>query len=325
VVPTTKITHTEVERLLIIGPGRVGTTLALAAQQAGLRVCGALTNAQSLQAKEYPTPASARAHPFHAATHSLVHTWDDAPAVTSLLMQASLVLVCVPDREIISVAARLAEYSEMSARHCVVHTAGSLGIDALLPLQSRACMLGAMHPLQSFADPQVALGQLPLTYAGIESQASADGRVHALATQLGMHPFSLRADQRTAYHAAAVLASNALTALAYTAAQLLPEGVPPAALVPLMQGAVENVAKVGVPQALTGPVDRGDIATVTRHVTYLQSQHPEIAQVYQLLSRIMVTMATQKQTLTPRQVEALTTVLQNEGPWEVEDKWEESQ
>lgn len=225
-------------------------------------------------------------------------------------MRASMVIVSVPDREITDIATKLAAETALLADTCVVHTAGSLGIAALHPLTRTSALLGAMHPLQSFAEPVTALAQLCTTYAGIEATGVAAQRIEQFAKHLGLRPFALDGSERVRYHAAAVLASNAITALAYTAKQLLPSGVPLDALFPLMRGAVENLVSIGLPNALTGPIDRGDVATVQRHIEEIDETTPEVAPAYRALSQVMLSLATQKNVLTTDQIDTLEHVLQ---------------
>jgi predicted short-subunit dehydrogenase-like oxidoreductase (DUF2520 family) len=120
--------------------------------------------------------------------------------------------------------------------------------------------------LQSLPSPELGVARLPGSWCAVDGPAG----VERLAISLGMRPFRVKDSDRVAYHAAATVASNHLVALLGQAARLADAaGVPPAALLPLVRATLENVEALGAEAALTGPVARGDVDTVRRHLGVL--------------------------------------------------------
>jgi predicted short-subunit dehydrogenase-like oxidoreductase (DUF2520 family) len=207
-------------------------------------------------------------------------------------LRAALVLIAVPDDSIGTVAADLARGRAVGQRHVVLHLSGLLDRGALDPLADTGAALGSFHPLQSVADPSTASARLRGAFAGLEGD---DRAVHAgerLAGVLGMHPVRLAPGAKAAYHAGAVIASNYVVVLASVAEGLARKaGVFPAEAralyLPLMQGTVANLG-LGLAAALTGPVRRGDAATVRRHLAALA---PEDRALYRALGLVALGLA----------------------------------
>ena len=183
------------------------------------------------------------------------------------------VLLTVPDGAIASLAAEISHAGEVPPTVAFAHCSGALGLGVLAPLGGRH-PTGSFHPLQSFPRPRA-----PEAFRG--SLVAIDGssdvlrrKLSRLARDLGARPRRVDEADRAVYHAAAVLASNYLVALASEAAELLEtigwsrrEAVD--GLVPLMEGALAEVRRRGPSAALTGPIRRGDAETVSRHLEAL--------------------------------------------------------
>lgn len=168
---------------------------------------------------------------------------------------ADLLVIATPDGAVAHVAGAVAP----SGTTVVAHLAGSLGLDALAPHPRRA----AIHPLRAIPTPDTDLRGAWFAAAGDplawEVVAALEGRAVAVAD-----------DQRVLYHAAAVIASNHLVGLLGQVERVArAAGVPLAAYFDLVRGTVDNVARLGPAAALTGPVARGDWATVARHLAAL--------------------------------------------------------
>jgi predicted short-subunit dehydrogenase-like oxidoreductase (DUF2520 family) len=207
-------------------------------------------------------------------------------------LRSALVLIAVPDDAIGAVAADLARGQAVGERHVVLHLSGLLDRDALRALGVTEAALGSFHPLQSIADPSTASARLRGAFAGLEGDARALDAGERLAGTLGMHPVRLAPGAKAAYHAGAVIASNYIVVLASVAEGLaLKAGVPPAEAralyLPLMQGTVANLA-LGPASALTGPVRRGDAATVRLHLAALA---PGDRALYRALGLVALSLA----------------------------------
>ena len=164
-------------------------------------------------------------------------------------------MIATPDRAIEAVAGAIAD--SVAPDTLVIHLSGARGVEALEAIPART---GALHPLQTLPDPIQGTTRLAGAYAAV----AGDSAVEDLANDMGMIPFRVADEDRVAYHAAACIASNHLVTLL---AQV--EGctdVPVAAFLPLMQATLDNVADLGTRGALTGPVARGDVATVRAHL-----------------------------------------------------------
>ena len=180
-----------------------------------------------------------------------------------------LVLLCVPDGAIADVAASIA------AGPWVAHVSGATPLAALAPHERRF----SVHPLQTFTRAR-GPEQLDGAWAAVTADTD-DARTTAtwLAETLGLRPFALDDAARTLYHAGAVFVSNYLVTL-HRAATLLFEsaGAPPEALEPLMRRTIENRFE------LTGPISRGDWATVEAHRAAIRAERPELDHLYEALA-----------------------------------------
>ena len=193
---------------------------------------------------------------------------------------AGLVLLAVPDDTILSLAAELAKEGAVSARQVVLHLSGLLDRRALEPLTATGAGLGSFHPLQAIAEPSAAPELLAGSFAGLEGDGLALAAGEWLAATLGMRPVRLTPGAKPAYHAGAVVASNYAVVLADMAERLARQAglfaVDAAAMyLPLMQGTVANLTGGSI-AALTGPIRRGDAATVRAHLAALAPADREL-------------------------------------------------
>jgi predicted short-subunit dehydrogenase-like oxidoreductase (DUF2520 family) len=184
-----------------------------------------------------------------------------------------LVLLCVPDTAIPDVSRCLAP-----GRGWVGHVSGATPLAALAPHERRF----SLHPLQTF-DTSGNAAQLDGAWAAVSGETEeALGVARELAELLGLRPFELAEANRTLYHAGAVFASNYLVTLQRAAIRL---GVPADGLVPLMTRTIENGFE------LTGPIARGDWATVEAHKEAIRAADPELEPLYETLAEATVLLA----------------------------------
>jgi predicted short-subunit dehydrogenase-like oxidoreductase (DUF2520 family) len=184
---------------------------------------------------------------------------------------ADAVLLCVPDAEIAAAAALI------SPGRPVGHCSGATGLDALAPREAFS-----MHPLMTVTGRGASFKGAGAAVDG--STPAALRLAEELATALGMEPIRVQDRDRAAYHAAASIASNFLVALEGAAEHLAGTvGVQRAALVPLVRATVENWASLGPEEALTGPVARGDDATVEAQRTAVIERAPELTELFDAL------------------------------------------
>lgn len=251
----------------VIGPGRLGTALSAALAASGTPVLVA--------GRRPPTPALLALPGITEATLEV------------LIERCEVVYLAVPDREVAPLAASLPWRPGQAA----VHHSGALGLDVLAEAAGRGAVVGCLHPLQTFpagTPPQDAPALFRGITCGVEAPEPLGSRLEALAATLGARSVRLEGVDRAAYHAAAVLASNDVVALMAAAGRTWTQaGLPPEtareALAPLLLAAARNVAALPLAQALTGPVARGDVGTVERHLAALEAT-PDLAELYRALA-----------------------------------------
>lgn len=180
--------------------------------------------------------------------------------VTGAAAGVDLLVLAVSDAAIASVASSVT----VVAPTVVAHLAGSLGLDVLAPHERRA----SLHPLRAIPTPTTDLSGAWFAVAGdlLARQAvdAIGGRVVEVADG---------DEARARYHAAGVIASNHLVALLAQVERVAAgAGVPLAAFLDLVRATVDNVEAMGAAAALTGPVARGDWATVERHLGVMRSE-----------------------------------------------------
>jgi predicted short-subunit dehydrogenase-like oxidoreductase (DUF2520 family) len=245
------LSHDDPQRAFaLVGPGRAGTSVAVALGARGWRCVHVAGRAQ-----DSPSVVGAAAR-----------LGADAVDLADAGRGASLVVVATPDAAVARAAAALAPGLGRDA--LVVHLSGALGLEVLADLASARpdVRTGSLHPLQSLPSGETGAARLAGSWCAVDGPPDVD----RLALTLGMRPFRVDPAQRAAYHAAATVASNHLVALLGQVARLAEAaGIPPAALVPLVQATLDNVVEHGAAAALTGPVARGDAGTVAAHVVAL--------------------------------------------------------
>ncbi len=267
----------------IVGTGRAGLGLALALADAGLTV-----KLHGRRGKHVPPPLSL--------------SWG-GPA--PWLDQVELVLLAVRDDAVADAAAELGASGSVSSRHVVLHLSGLLDETPLAVLRSTGAALGSFHPLQAIARPEDARARLRGAVAALTGDERACAAGVDLARALGMRPVRVAGTGKAAYHAAAVIASNYLVVIAAAAERLMAEaGIERDAarqgIATLIEGTVANVRDAG-PDALTGPIARGDVDTVRAHLTVLPA---DLADLYRALGRATLGLATLEES-TRAQMQAL--------------------
>jgi len=238
-------------RFALVGPGRAGTALSLALVERGwtaTAVAGRVPDAPST--RRVADALGAPAVPVEQAGRD-----------------ADVVVVATPDPEIGGAATALAHSLRRDA--LVVHLSGARSLhefDDLLSARPDVAV-GSLHPLQTLPSGEIGRARLPGSWCAVDGPSE---RIERLALTLGMRPFRVDAAHRVDYHAAACVASNHLVALLGQVERLADNaGVPPAAFLPLVRATLDNVEELGAAAALTGPVARGDAATVAAHIDAL--------------------------------------------------------
>jgi predicted short-subunit dehydrogenase-like oxidoreductase (DUF2520 family) len=278
--------------LALVGAGAAGSAIARAWREAG--GCVATVGSRS----------AARATALASAVGAR------AAASNADISDAAIVILAVPDAAVAEVAEALSWRNGQIA----VHLSGALGTDALAAACAQGVATIAWHPLCAFA--RSGETRLPAGVRfGYSGPVELEPLFAAIAHDLGGAQIAVPNEGRALYHAAAVLASNDLIVLAAAAvATLERSGVPHddalPALLPLMRSALDNLASVGLPAALTGPLVRGDMETVERHRRALAAT-PEL-RVYEALAAGAARIALQRDDV-PERARAALVKLAEEG------------
>lgn len=281
--------------LNLIGAGRAGQTLArLWSTQGLLQVQAAVCR---------------RLEHAHAAVDFIGS--GQPLAGLEQLPAADLWLIATPDDQIAGVAAQLAQNNACGG--IAFHLSGSLTAAALTPLRACGMALASTHPIKSFANPALACEQFAGSACGVEGDTAALAQLEPLLQAIGATILRIDPAHKTLYHAGSTIACNYLVTLVEAGVQCLaaagiPHPAATAALLPLLQGTLDNIGALGTTAALTGPIARGDSGTVTRHLTAIHADLPHLAGLYAGMGRQTLQLAAAR--LTPEQVAALAAALQ---------------
>ncbi len=251
-----------------VGAGTVGTALAVRLSQKDCPVVAisdrSITSAQKL-----------------AKLVTNCHVCHTAQEVADA---AELVFITTPDDAIAGVASGI----QWHAGQSVVHCSGVHSIDILESARRLEAAVGSFHPLQTFASVNQAIDNLPGSAFALEAEEPLLSRLKELTSLLNGNWVELKPRDKVLYHAAAVFACNYLVTLVKLAVDLWQDfGVPPEeatkSLLPLLKGTINNIDKVGLPDCLTGPISRGDLGTIDKHLNVLKANNSSLLNTYKEL------------------------------------------
>jgi predicted short-subunit dehydrogenase-like oxidoreductase (DUF2520 family) len=265
--------------IVIVGAGQAGRSLALALAAGGAQVAAV---------------ASRRLDSARACAESVgceMATTDPVAAARA----GDVVVLSVPDDAIEAVCTTVASGGGFGARDVAVHLSGALGSDVLAPARAAGAAALAFHPIQTFARPSGDLFEGVVCTLEGDPAGVALGR--AMAAAVGARAVEIPREGKMLYHAALCLACNYTVVLVDAAVEALRKAGLGAdaldALLPLLRGTVDNLAGVGLPGALTGPISRGDVATVRAHLDAL-AETPDLAALYRAVGRQAIGLARRK-------------------------------
>jgi len=288
------MTKQDVLKIGFIGAGTTGTALAVRLAQHGYPITAvasrSLTSAEKL-----------------AGRISGCKAYSGAQEVADI---AQLIFITTPDDTISGVAANIQWHDGQN----VVHCSGAHSVDILEPAKLRGANTGCFHPLQTFASVDQAIDNIPGSTFAIEAEEPLASVLKEMATALKGDWVILKAGDKVLYHTAAVFACNYLVTLVKLATDLWQTfEVPPAqatkALMPLLRGTLSNIENVGLPNCLTGPIARGDLGTISRHLESLSKQAPSLLGIYKELGRQTVPIALAKGKIDSKRAEELKALL----------------
>ena len=234
---------------------------------------------------------------FTDAGHTIVEVRGRTPkrvAATTALFDVTpgpvdLRVIAVSDDAIAEVAQLVADHAD---RVPVVHVSGAASVTALDAVAVNGSQVGSFHPLQTMPDPLTGAHQLRGAWMGITAPEPLHSQLVDLAESIGCLPFALADDKKPLYHAAAAASANFVLAALAVAEELFDaSGVPFDASKPLVDAIVENAFALGTRAALTGPIARGDVATVARQLEAVNAEDSELHDRFVSLAKITASTA----------------------------------
>ena len=208
---------------------------------------------------------------------------------------AELVFITTPDDVITQVCDEVQWHEGQS----VVHCSGAHSVDILESARILGAAVGSFHPLQTFADVSQAIKNLPGSTFALEAEEPLLSTLKELTSLLNGNWVELKPGDKVLYHTAAVFACNYLVTLVKLALDLwLDFGVSSkkatTALLPLLKGTIKNIDVIGLPDCLTGPVARGDLGTIERHLSSIKARNPSLLTTYKELGLQTISIALAK-------------------------------
>ncbi len=278
----------------IIGAGAVGTALGAALSRAGWPVVAVGSRDE------------ARRNQFRSLVPGARAFAEAAP----VLDEAELILLSVPDDAIPGLAAELRLYSGQA----LVHTSGVLGAEALEPARAAGTQIGAFHPLVAFADTERAIAALKGATIAVEGDDELASLLATMADALGATAVRLAPGSKAAYHAAAVLSAGGFVALLDAIAELgRAAGLDEAGALAVYGGLIEqtlgNARALGIRAALTGPMVRGDVGTLERHLQALARLAPDALPLYRAAAEREIALAEGRGALASHAAESMRRLL----------------
>ena len=231
---------------------------------------------------------------------------------SALLARGSdLVLITTRDDQIAEACAELCATDAVHEAHLVGHMSGAHASTILSPAADKGAATFSLHPLQSFAQEEKSLENLPLTFFSLEGKDARLSAVEHLLGKIGNPFFKIAPENKALYHLSACVFSNYLVTLMDFGLKILEQaGVPRqqgfTAMLPLIQGTIANIDQIGAQRALTGPIARGDTSTLADHLSALdQKQMNRIKDLYVLLGRETLDLAAKDVLDNRRKIEAV--------------------
>lgn len=280
----------------IIGAGMVGTAIGFLLKKAGYKITAiadkspaALKRARSyIEGVLFCSPQEA-------------------------VQRADCILITTPDDKISSACKEIALCPAIKNK-LVFHMSGAGDLDILDSAKKAGASVGSIHPLQSFSSIDQAIKNIPGSYFAVTSDNKAQAPAKNIVRNLGGIPFLISSNQKPLYHAAACIASNYFVSLMNTVESIyqaigLNEKDAKKAYLPLVYGSLRNIEKSDSISSLTGPIARGDLGTIKKHISAISKNLPQYSSLYSSLGLITVKVAQKKGTLNARQAKEINAIL----------------
>lgn len=263
----------------IIGAGKVGCSLGRYFVEQGLGVSG-----YSSKTKESVETA---------ATFTNTRAYD---SLYQLVSENNLIFITTPDDCISEVWAQIVQYDYNEKNKIICHFSGSLSSDVFLNREKRGFYACSFHPMYAFSDKFTSYKQLNQVMFTAEGDKEALAELCPLLERLGNPVFVIKGKKKERYHAAASLISNMMIGLYQMGIDMLvdcgfSETEARSLVKPLVEGNIQHLLGTSPEQALTGPIERGDVETIKKHLAQLTDRE---RQVYVGLGRTLTEVAERK-------------------------------
>lgn len=283
------------ETFAIIGLGKVGSSIGCLLKQAGYNIVAVVDQSEETLRK------------------NIVYTGGKPFSNPSEIdVDAACFIITTGDDQIQKACEELSP--RLKADSVVIHMSGAGGLDLLRPARRAGAKTGSIHPLQTFSDIETAIGSLAGTVYGITVDPDLENWANRLVRAIGGVPFFVDNRDRALYHAAACIVSNYFVSLMYMAEEIyrilgLDAKEARRAFWPLLMGTLHNIEQKGSVPSLTGPIARGDLGTLEKHLEAIRDQMPSLLSVYGELGKITADVALKKNSLSAEQVAAIKSLL----------------
>lgn len=281
----------------ILGTGRVGTAMACLLSQREYDVVAVADKAADAA--------------DNAAALSGARAFENVAEAAAL---AQVILITTADGSIEEVCRSIAFSGQPLEGRKVIHMSGALSLQALASAADKGADTLSIHPIQTFADLQGATEALPGSTFGVTCDPQLEGWARAFAASLDGRVLIVRDEDKVLYHAAAAIACNLLAMVQYGAQFACRElgfadTETSEAFGPLVVATAMNVARIGPSDALTGPLSRGDVATIRAHLQVLQQLDGDLAEMYRAVSRWGLKLVAEKGDLEATTIETMRRLL----------------
>lgn len=291
------IPKTGKDTVAILGLGKVGTAIGYLLKRVG-----------------YPVVAVASRSPS-SLNQGVAYTGGKPCArFSDAASLAECIFITTTDDAIVSTCETITKEGAVKQGQKVIHMSGAGGLDLLHAARAAGASVASIHPLQSFADVEGAINNIPGSTFGITTQDPIMDWAIQVVKDLGGISFFIREEDKPLYHAAACMASNYLTTLLSAVEDIyqflgLSQEVAVQAFWPLVRGTLRNIEMKGTVSALTGPVSRGDIGTIRKHLQAFQDKLPTYLHAYCVMGILAADLGLKKKTLSEEDAEAIKKLL----------------
>ena len=266
------------KKIVFIGAGKVAWHLSYALHNNGYIISGI---------------ASRRKSSAEELANKLNTKWSTKPE--EIVNDANIIFITTQDKEIEGMVKNLCIRKVINRSQLVVHTSGLLTAKVLGCVEKFGALPLSIHPCLSFADRFYKADEMQGVFFAIEGGKEAVKRGRAIVRKIGGKPFTITSVKKPLYHLALVFASNLFVGIEDIAVELLQKcGIKKRDALKLIQPLVvateKNIFEKGTLDALTGPIERGDVDTIKKHLALLKKQKRSFDNIYKELSEYLLTM-----------------------------------